>query len=154
MTTADAALPSYVDVLGGPIDAPGVARLIAEYDLQWERLSETGGWFENEQRGLSLYCRSNEIEAILHLSSVLGYQAFDGPLPLGLTFADRKEDVLRRLGPPDHQIGPRSTHAGILRYNCARCWVAVPLSPTTGTVQQVTLESLACAARFVTRPGR
>lgn len=153
--TADT-LPWYVEVLGGPIDAPGVARLVAEYELVDEPYGSSR-WLENMRRGFSIGCGKNEVETI-HLVSneVEGAVGFRDPLPLGLAFTETREDVLRRLGPADHETGPRGGdeaygHAGILRYDLGGCWLAIELSAKSGSIRSLILESRACASRFVGR---
>src|SRR6185437_5910803 len=124
-------LPWYADVLGRPLDAPGVARLIAELGLVETRYRSLL-WLENDHRGVSVGVdRQGCIDTIQHMSSeVEGYGTFDGPLPLGLSFEQTRDDVVRQLGSPDHATGPRNPesgtgHGGILRYQMETCWVAV-----------------------------
>lgn len=157
MTITDAELPWYADLLGGRIDAPGMARLIAEYDLVIER-DGSSLWYENERRGFSLDCGHGPVravEAIFHLSGEdEDGERFVGPLPLGLEFEHTRADVVHRLGRADHETGPRSPdkaygHAGILWYDLGRCWAAIKFSARSGGIRTITLNTRERAARVL-----
>jgi hypothetical protein len=133
------------DLLGKEASTPELARVVAEFGLTEER-SGSIVWFESVHSGLSISCRDGVIDTIQFLSSdVDGFTSFAGELPMGVAFDFSRDDVVARLGPPDHELGPRS-HGGILRYDVGSCWIALVLSSRGTGLESVALESRASAA--------
>lgn len=139
-------LPWFVSLLGhGPSHAQ-FARMCAEYALTNVSPADSSpGWYENAELGVSVPILKGKVDAIQFFSQP--HLEFGGPLTpsfLGVDYSMKRDDIRRRFGEPDEEIGECTTttlgHAGIDRYFLPDVSIAFAYASTSGQLESISFE--------------
>jgi hypothetical protein len=95
--------PSPVEILGQAPEASVVQRFIGGAALE-ESNFDASRYLSAKAEGFELLIEGGVIGTVfLHGEGDEGFGEYAGPMPEGVEFALTREQVIERLGPPDHQ---------------------------------------------------